>query len=62
MVQNNTPLINELLERVCQHPDLLTWRQNGKLPPGLIEQLGESLKTDPHYAGQLSRFYMSVLA
>ncbi|MDF0554444.1 type V CRISPR-associated protein Cas12k [Kamptonema sp. UHCC 0994] len=62
MAQKNTPLINELLERVGQHPDFLTWRQNGKLPPGLIKQLYESLKTDPRYAGQPSRFYMSAIA
>ncbi|HLO47507.1 MAG TPA: type V CRISPR-associated protein Cas12k [Kamptonema sp.] len=62
MAQKNTPLINELLERIGQHPDFLTWRQNGKLPPGLIKQLGESLKTDPRYTGQPSRFYMSAIA
>lgn len=62
MAQKNTPLINELLERVGQHPDFLTWRQNGKLPAGLIKQLSESLKTDPRYAGQPSRFYTSALA
>ena len=32
MAQKNTPLINELLEQVGQHPDFPTWRQNGKLP------------------------------
>lgn len=47
MAQKNTPLINELLEQVGQHPDFPTWRQNGKLPAGVIKQLWESLKTDP---------------
>lgn len=62
MAQKNTPLINELLERVGQHPDFPTWRQNGKLPAGLIKQLCEFLKTDSCYAGQPSRFYMSAIA
>ncbi|MEG4859911.1 type V CRISPR-associated protein Cas12k [Microcoleus sp. K1-B1] len=62
MAQKNTPLINELLEQVGQHPDFPTWRQNGKLPAGLIKQLCESLKTDPRYVGQPSRFYMSAIA
>jgi hypothetical protein len=62
MAQKNTPLINELLEQVGQHPDFPTRRQNGKLPAGIVKQLGESLKTDPRYAGQPSRFYMSAIA
>jgi hypothetical protein len=62
MAQKNTPLINELLERIGQHPDFLTWRQNGQLPAGIVKQLGESLKTDPRYASQPSRFYMSAIA
>jgi len=62
MAQKNTPLINELLEQVGQHPDFPTWRQNGKLPAGIVKQLGESLKTDPRYVGQPSRFYMSAIA
>ncbi len=62
MAQKNTPLINELLEQVGQHPDFPTRRQNGKLPAGPIEQLCESLKTDPRYVGQPSRFYISTIA
>jgi hypothetical protein len=62
MAQKNTPLINELLEQVGQHPDFPTRRQNGKLPAGPIEQLCESLKTDPRYVGQPSRFYISAIA
>ena len=32
MVDKNTPLINELLEQIGQHPEFETWRQKGKLP------------------------------
>ena len=32
MADVNTPLINELLERVGQHSDFETWRQKGFLP------------------------------
>jgi hypothetical protein len=62
MAEKNTPLSNELLEQVGQHPDFPTWRQNGKLPAGPIEQLCEPLKTDPRYVGQPSRFYISAIA
>jgi hypothetical protein len=61
MADKNTPLINELLQQVGQHPDFLTWRQKGKLPSTVASQLCQPLKTDPRFAGQPSRFYLSAI-
>lgn len=62
MAEGNTPLINELLHQICQHPDFPTWREKGKIPGGLIKQLCNSLKTDPRFQDQPGRFYMSAIA
>ncbi|HEY9799298.1 MAG TPA: type V CRISPR-associated protein Cas12k [Leptolyngbyaceae cyanobacterium] len=61
MADKNTPLINELLLQVAQHPEFETWRHKGKLPTGIVKQLCESLKTDPRFAGQPARFFTSAL-
>ncbi|MBD2515176.1 hypothetical protein H6G93_09175 [Nostoc sp. FACHB-973] len=62
MAELNTPLINELLHRVNQHPEFETWRQKGKHPTGVVKELCEPLKTDPHFIGQPGRFYTSAIA
>ena len=62
MAERNTPLINELLEQIAQHPDFETWRQKGKIPAGTIKQLCESLRTDSRFIGQAGRFYASAIA
>ncbi|NHC36883.1 type V CRISPR-associated protein Cas12k [Scytonema millei] len=60
MAEINTPLINELLAQVGQHPDFEQWRQKGKLPSTFISQLSQSFKSDPRFLGQPSRFYKSA--
>lgn len=61
MANLNTPLVNELLEQLGKHPDFENWRQEGKLPPTVVSQLCQPLKTDPRFAGQPSRLYMSAI-
>jgi transposase len=61
MAELNTPLINELLLLVRQHPDFETWRQKGKISAVVVKQLCEPLKTDPHFTGQPARFYTSAV-
>ena len=61
MVDKNTPLINELLKQVGQHPEFETWRQKGKLLTGIVEQICKPLKTDSRFIGQPSRFYKSAM-
>ncbi|MBW4642259.1 MAG: hypothetical protein KME23_04455 [Goleter apudmare HA4340-LM2] len=60
MAELNTPLINELLRQVNQHPEFETWRQKGKHPTSIVKKLCQPLKTDPRYSGQPSRFYASA--
>ncbi len=60
MAEKNTPLINEILWQINNHPDFEQWQSDGKLPGTLVSDLCKSLKTDPLCAGQPSRFYLSV--
>jgi hypothetical protein len=62
MAQLNTPLINELLRQVSQHPEFETWRQKGKHPTSVVKELCQPLKTDPRFIGQPGRFYSSAIA
>lgn len=62
MAKRNTPLINELLAQINQHPDFDTWRQQAKLKAGIVKQLCEPLKTDPRFSDQPGRFYTSAIA
>ena len=60
MAEKNTPLINEILWQINNHPDFEQWQSDGKLPGILVSDLCKSLKDDPLYAEQPSRFYLSV--
>lgn len=61
MADLNTPLINELLAQMAQHPDFETWRKKGKLQAGIVKQLCQPLKTDPRFTNQPGRFYTSAI-
>ena len=58
--EKNTPLINEILWKINNRPDFEQWQKDAKLPSSLVSDLCKSLKEDPLYAGQPSRFYLSV--
>lgn len=62
MADLNTPFINELLKQVAQHPDFETWQQKGHVKAGIIEQLGNTLKTDARFISQPARFYSSAIS
>ncbi|MEH2282025.1 MAG: type V CRISPR-associated protein Cas12k [Nostoc sp.] len=62
MAEINTPLINELLHQVNQHPEFETWRQKGKHPTSVVKELCQPLRTDPRFIGQPGRFYASAIA
>ncbi len=61
MAGKNTPLINEILWQINNHPDFEEWQSECKLPGTLVRDLCKSLKDDPLYAGQPSRFCQSVI-
>ncbi len=62
MSDRNTPLVNELIAEVSQHPDFETWRRKGKIPAGTIKKLCEPLRSDPRFEGQPGRFYTSAIS
>ncbi|WP_375502928.1 type V CRISPR-associated protein Cas12k [uncultured Nostoc sp.] len=61
MAELNTPLINELLRQVSQHPEFETWRRKGKHPANVVKQLCDILETDPRFIDQPGRFYTSAI-
>ncbi|MBN3869507.1 type V CRISPR-associated protein Cas12k [Nostoc sp. JL33] len=61
MAEKNTPLINELLEQLRQHPDFETWLEKGQVPKDTIETICNSLKIQERFADQPGRFYASAV-
>ncbi|MHC5724794.1 MAG: type V CRISPR-associated protein Cas12k, partial [Nostoc sp.] len=49
MAEKNTPLINELLEQLRQHPDFETWLEKGEVPKDTIETICNSLKIQERF-------------
>ena len=62
MAQKNTPLINELLHGISEHPDFDKWFKQKKLPQKEIKKLCNQLKTQEVYQNQPGRFYTSAVA
>jgi hypothetical protein len=60
MTTKNTPLVNELLRQLSQHPEFENWLQSGKLPLKAVRALCEPLKADPRFEGQPGRFFTSA--
>ncbi|PZO41941.1 MAG: hypothetical protein DCF19_08735 [Pseudanabaena frigida] len=61
MAERNTPLVNELLEQVGQHPKFDAWRQSGRLPTHVVREFCKVLKVDSRFIGQPARFYESAI-
>jgi hypothetical protein len=54
-------LIDELLDRLSQHPNFQTWRQQGNLPDDELKACWLELKSSPSYDAKLpSRFFSSI--
>ncbi|BAQ63841.1 type V CRISPR-associated protein Cas12k [Geminocystis sp. NIES-3709] len=60
MAQKNTPLINEILLRIKQHPDFPHWRTKKRLPKDFLARQIAELKNNYPFEEQPSRFYASV--
>ncbi|MBT9314369.1 type V CRISPR-associated protein Cas12k [Leptothoe spongobia] len=58
--EKNTPLINELIQGVVNHPDFEAWRQKGRHPVDIVRKHCKQLKSEARFSGQPSRFYMSA--
>ncbi|MEH2117251.1 type V CRISPR-associated protein Cas12k [Nostoc sp.] len=61
MAEKNTPLIDELLEQLAEHPDFETWLEKGEVPKGTIKTICDSLETQERFADQPGRFYTSAV-
>lgn len=58
--EKNTPLINELIRQVVEHPNFESWRQKGNHPTKVVSDICKQLKVDDRFAGQPARFYASA--
>ncbi|MBD1822847.1 hypothetical protein H6F51_10120 [Cyanobacteria bacterium FACHB-DQ100] len=58
MTNSNTPLVNDLLQRVSQHEDFETWQRRSTVAYSSVKELCDSLKAV--YPGQPGRFYASA--
>jgi hypothetical protein len=59
MTESNTPLVNDLLKQVSQHPDFETWQRRGTVPEKVVKELCDPLRAV--YPGQPGRFYASAI-
>ncbi len=62
MAEKNTPLINELLKQLAEHPDLETWKLKGEIQLGTVKKACQPLRNEPQYTGQPGRFYSSAIS
>lgn len=60
MTTKNTPLVNELLQQISQHPEFEDWLRKGDLPEKAVRDLCEPLKVDPRFNGQPGRLFTSA--
>ncbi len=61
MAEKNTPLINELLEQVAEHPNFKAWLEKGEVPKNTVETMCNSLKKQERFDNQPGRFYTSAI-
>jgi len=60
MAERNTPLINEALRQIPQHPDFATWQRRGTLPDVIAKRLIDGLKSDSRFSHQPVWYYISA--
>jgi IS605 OrfB family transposase len=60
MAERNTPLINEALKQLPQHPDFPKWQRKGKVPDTAAKRIIDDLKADPRFVDQPVWYYISA--
>lgn len=60
MAETYTPLVNELISEVAEHPAFKTWQQEGSLDSGALMTLWKSLKKEPRFKGLPDRLLVSA--
>lgn len=61
MAEKNTPLINELLRHINEHPQLPNWQEKGRIPAKEVKEICQTLRQDPKFSGQPGRFVTSAM-
>lgn len=59
-MEKYTLLVNELLEKIAQHPQFPEWQKKGDITRKAVGEILNPLKKNPQYAGLPSRFYTSA--
>ncbi|MGL5942701.1 MAG: type V CRISPR-associated protein Cas12k [Waterburya sp.] len=60
MIEQNTLLVSEILEKIKTHPELDTWIAQGYIPITAIDKIAKQLKQQPKYSGMPGRFSTSA--
>jgi Fe-S-cluster formation regulator IscX/YfhJ len=59
-MEKYTLLVNELLEKIAQHPQFQEWHKKGDITRVAVREILNTLKESPQYAGLPKRFYTSA--
>ena len=59
-MEKYTLLVNELLEKIAQHPQFQEWQKKGDISREAVRKILNPLKENPQYAGLPKRFYTSA--
>ena len=59
-MEKYTLLVNELLEKIAQHPQFQEWQKKGDISRKAVGEILNPLKETPQYAGLPGRFYTSA--
>ncbi|WP_319421694.1 hypothetical protein [Pleurocapsa sp. FMAR1] len=60
MIEQNTLLVSEILEKIKTHPELDVWIVQGYIPVEKIDKIAKQLKQQPKYDGMPGRFSTSA--
>jgi len=59
-MEKYTLLVNELLEKIAQHPQFPNWQKKGDISRVAVREILKPLKENPRYEGLPKRFYTSA--
>ncbi|ACK66979.1 conserved hypothetical protein [Rippkaea orientalis PCC 8801] len=62
MAEKNTPLINEIINHLSEHPDFDQWFKAKQIPKSAISDICNDLKSQENYQNQPGRFYSSAIS
>lgn len=59
-MEKYTLIVNELLEKIAQHPQFQEWQKTGNISREAVRKILNPLKENPQYVGLPKRFYTSA--